>query len=280
MPSRIGNGSTVNPESIQALIRSRPSSLESGLRLLEFDIRTGPGTTLDAIGVDGAGGLAMVAVAAEGPEPALVRLLDGHVWAADQRDLLERLYAGRGLRVDRPSRGFLLASSFTHSFLRRLSLLSVSITPCLAREIERGEEPRLTIVEPARPIFGLDGGEPSSPVVASKESRQPFWPEGVLPTETHVSRGSPSVPVLDESMPWPDTMDDRFPWDTEEALPIGSADDRGGPRSLAQEPLPPGVAPPADDPVPGGTFETLTIEELEEFERFERQRLERGGSST
>src|SRR5262249_10151548 len=151
----------------------------------------------------------------------------GHLWAADQRDLLGRLYAERGVRIDRPARGFLLASTFSHSFLRRLSLLSVSITPCLARDVERGEEPRLMIVEPAAPLFGLAGGEPSAPAEPASETRRPFWPEGVLPAEPPLSRGVPPVPVLDETMPWPDASDERFPWDTEDPLAARWPDERG-----------------------------------------------------
>ncbi len=278
MPSRIATGPAGSPESIRALIRSDPSVIQQGLRLLDFDIRTGPATSLDAIGVDRSGSLAMVVIATSDPEAALARLLDGHLWAADQCDLLERLYADRGVDGDRPARGFLLAPSFTHAFLRRLSLLSVQVTPCLARDVEGGDGARRAIVEPAAPLFGLDTVERGAQAEAERGGRQPFWPDGVLPSDETVSRGvrpvladaeeSPGTPARTEApeqaeeMPWPDAPEERFPWEVGEEGP------------------PPAPAPPDDEPAPAGAFETLTIEELEEFERFERQRLERGRRSS
>src|SRR5262249_13454139 len=60
LASRIATGPS-SPDSIRALIESDPSVIQPGLRLLDFDIKTGPETTLDAIGVDPSGSLAIVA---------------------------------------------------------------------------------------------------------------------------------------------------------------------------------------------------------------------------
>jgi len=281
LPSRVATGSRNSPESIRALIRSDPSVIQRDLSLFDFDIRIGPTASLDAIGVDRSGSLALVVIATGDPEAALARLLDGHLWAADQRDLLGRLYAERGVDAERPAIGFLLSPSFTHPFLRRLSLLSVRITPCLAREIDAGDGDRRAIVEAAATLFGLDTVEPRAQAEAGREGRQPFWPEGVLPsveTET-ASRGirpvladaeedAPGTPAQtmapeqSADMPWPDGPEERFPWEIDEP---------GG------QPAP---TPSDDEPAHPGKFETLTIEELEEFERFERQRLDRGGRSS
>ena len=295
MPSRIASGSTGSPESIRALLRSDPSVIESGFRLFDFDFKTGQAAIIDAIGADQSGRLAIVTIASGEPEAALARLLDGHLWATDQRDLLGRLYPDRGLKGDDPPRGFLLAPSFTHAFLRRLSLLSVEITPCLARDIERGDGARLTIVEPAAPLFGLDVVERLGPADKDRRDRQPFWPEGVLPSEDTVPRGGmPDVneappariaagtefPVPNEEMPWPDTPEERFPWDLTSEHP-------GGPPAETEAPAAADGAVPSstltalpDGPASPGAFETLTDEELDEFERFERQRRERRGRSS
>jgi hypothetical protein len=278
--SRVATGSSGTPESIRALIRSDPSLIQQDLRLFDFDIRTGPTASLDAIGVDRSGSLALVVISTGDPEAALARVLDGHLWAADQGDLLGRLYAERGVDAERPAIGFLLSPSFTHPFLRRLSLLSVRVTPCLAREIDAGNGDLKAIVEPAGPLFGLDTVEPRAQAEAEREARQPFWPEGVLPsgeTET-MSRGirpvvadaedasgapAPTIePEQAADMPWPDAPEERFPWEVDEAG------------------APPAPIPSDDEPALPGTFETLTIEELEEFERFERQRLDRGRGSS
>src|SRR2546426_10438787 len=107
LPSRMASGPTGSPESIRALLRLDPSVIEHGFRLFDFDFRTGPVATIDAIGADRSGRLAIVAVASGDPEAALARLLDVHLWVADQRDLLGRLYSDRGVKVDHPARGFL-----------------------------------------------------------------------------------------------------------------------------------------------------------------------------
>src|SRR5438093_10426518 len=228
LPSRIASGPTGSPESIRALLRSDPSAIESGFRLFDFDFKTGQAAIIDAIGADRSGRLAIVTIASGDTEAALARLLDGHLWATDQRDLLGRLYPDRGLKGDDPPRGFLLAPSFTHAFLRRLSLLSVDITPCLARDIDRGDGARLTIVEPAAPLFGLEVVERLGPADKDRRDRQPFWPEGVLPSEDTVPRGgmpggneppparialASEFPVPNEEMTWPDAPEERVPWD-------------------------------------------------------------------
>ena len=287
MSSRIATHATGGPDSIRALIRSDPSVIQQGLRLLDFDIRTGSGGSLEAIGVDGSGSLALVVIARESPEEALARLLDGHLWAADQRDLIGRLYAGRGVDGDREARGFLLASSFTHGFLRRLSLLTAPVTPFLARVVGGGDGSGRAIVEPAAPLFGFAVVEGRAPSGAGPNDRQPFWPEGVLPSDETDSRGAgpvaagtaaaPGIPAWTEvpgqaqEMPWPDAPEARFPWEIVDGAPEDAAANEGPPAA----PL-----PPPDDQGPAGQFETLTIEEMDEFERFERQRLERGGRSS
>jgi hypothetical protein len=63
-------------------------------------------------------------------------------------------------------------------------------------------------------------------------------------------------------MPWPDSPDERFPWE------------------LGEEGTPPVQAAPDEQAAPAGAFETLTVDELEEFERFERQRHDRGRTSS
>ena len=288
MASRIATGPSGRPDSIRALIESDPSVLQPGLRLLDFDIRTGPETTLDAIGVDPSGSLAIVAVADGDAEAALLRLLDGHLWAADQRDLLGRLYAERGVDGHLPPRGFLLAPAFTHAFLRRLSLLSIQVVPCLARAVG-GDGVVTTIIEPAARIFGLEVQAGQDAPEDGRDDRQPFWPEGVLPTDEPPRLAVRSVlppeepmasdPILPERaddplepMPWPDSPEERFPWELEEGYP-GSVQ-AGGEVALT------GRAPVAAEPAPDVAFETLTTAELEEFERFERQRLERGRRSS
>ena len=280
MPSRIATGSTGSPGSIRALIRSDPSLIQQDLRLFDFDIRTGPTASLDAIGVDRSGSLAMVVIATGDPEAALARVLDAHLWAADQRDLLGRLYADRGVDGDRPARGFLLAPSFTHAFLRRLSLLSVQVTPCLARDGDAGDGECRAIIEPAATLFGLDTVDTRAQTEAGRDGRQPFWPEEVLlsgetepmprgirpvPADAEDASGTPAPTMGAEQgadMPWPDAPEERFPWEMDEAGP---------------QPAP---AVANDEAALSGTFETLTIEELEEFESFERQRPDRGRRSS
>ena len=267
------SGPTGSPESIRALLRSDPSAIEHGFQLFDFDLKTGPSAMIDAIGADKSGRLAIIAVSNGDPDAALARLLDAHIWAADQKDLLGRMYSDRGVKDDRPARGFLLASSFTHAFLRRLSLVSVEVIPCLARDVSDGNGARLTVIEPAAPIFGLDAVGGRAP--EDTDHRQPFWPEGVLPSERPAARNEISSasepasadeagaraaePAPLEDMPWPDAPEERFPWELDADSPGATA-------------LPEGPAPP-------GTFESLTADELDEFDRFERQRRERGNRS-
>jgi hypothetical protein len=285
------SGPTGSPESIRALLRSDPSVIEQGFRLFDFDFKTGPSAMIDAIGADRSGRLTIVAVSNGDPEAALTRLLDAHVWVADQRDLLGRMYSDRGVKDDRPARGFLLAPSFTHAFLRRLSLMSVEVTPCLARDVQDGNGARLTIIEPAAPIFGLEAVEKRASTEPERDDRQPFWPEGVLPSAEPAPYGNRSVateapssdavsqtdePVPLEEMPWPDAPEERFPWELDAEAPGGLPVEAEVVEDAQESIRRPAATPLPDEPAPPGTFEALTVEELDEFERFERQRRERG----
>ncbi len=267
MPSRTAPGSLGGSESIKELIRSRPSILEEGFRVLDVDLKMGNSGLVDAIGVDRGGGLSIVVLDEGDPDAALVRLLDAQIGAGDQRDLLGRLYAGHGVDLDRPVRGLLLAPSFTHAFLRRLALLTPDITAFLAREIVIDDGPRVVIERAAslfgiartdRPVHGGNGSEP----VSSKEPR-PFWPDGVLPAEDNrAADAPPPAPESGEGPVWPGSADEIPPW------------------HRAGEPVDTILEPPSDSAASASVFETLTTEELEEFDRFEQQRRERDRRST
>jgi len=267
LPSRTAPGSLGGSESIKELIRSRPSILEEGFRVLDVNLKTGHSGVVDAVGVDRGGGLSIVVLDAGDPDVALVRLLDAQIWSSDQRDLLGRLYAGHGLNLDRPVRGLLLAPSFTHAFLRRLSLLTPDITALLAREVVVEDGPRL-VIEPAASLFGMARtgrsvlGRNGSELLSPTEHR-PFWPDGVLPAEDRGAADAPSVALESGEEPvWPGSPDEVPPWDR-----------AGDPAGAVLE-------PPSDAVAPAPAFESLTTDELEEFDRFERQRRERGRRST
>ncbi len=279
MPSPTARGPLSGSDSIKDLIRSHPSILEDGLRILDVDLRAGDAATIDAVGVDRGGALTIVVVDGADPEAALVRLLDAQIWSTDQRDLLARLYASDGVDLDRPVRGLLLCSSFTHSFLRRLSLLTSDVTAFLARVLVLEDGPRVAI-EPAAPLFGLAArnGRPHPEAVGDEAlapRERPFWPDGVLPPEEDMPAAASAASAAASSAAssaaaggpveeplWPGSPDEIAPWDQEES-PLDVMPDR---RSRAG-------APPA-------AFETLTTEELEEFDHFERQRRERDRRST
>lgn len=286
MPSPTAPGPHGGSESIKDLIRANPSILEDGLRILDVDLRAGDTGTIDAVGIDRSGGLTLVVLDGADPEAALVRLLDAQIWSSDQRDLLARLYASDGVDLDRPVRGLLLCSSFTHTFLRRLSLLTADVTAFLARVLFFEDGPRVAI-ERAAPLFGLarnapphQDGRPHEDVRpdevgrprqggngadASGPDRRPFWPDGVLPPEEDMpaaaTTAAAAVVSVEEPL-WPGSPDEIAPWDQEET-PLDVMPDRRR-----------GAAAPV------GTFETLTAEEMEEFDRFEQQKGERDRRST
>jgi len=80
-------------------------------------------------------------------------------------------------------------------------------------------------------------------------------------------------------MPWPDTPEERFPWDLTPEPPGGPPAETKVPAATEADPSSTLTALP-DGPASPGAFETLTDEELDEFERFERQRRERRGRSS
>jgi len=261
LPSRTAPGPNGGPASIKELIRSDPSVLEEGFRILDVDLKSGETGTIDAIGVDRSGALAIVFLAAGDPEAALVRLLDARIWVADQRDLLERVYGGDGVEFARPIRGLLLAPSFSHAFLRRLALLTLDVTAYLAREMAFKDGRRVAI-ERAAPLFGIArNGVPGNGDGAGARSSngRPFWPDEVLPPEEDQADAAAPAGGFEplEDPVWPDSPDRPPTWERPDH-PVEAAA-----RHSAEA-----VAPPA-------MFETLTTEELEEFERFERQRRER-----
>lgn len=266
MSSRIATGSIGVHESIRARIRSDPSLLEEGLRILDHDLKAGGAGTVDAIGLDRAGGLVIVALAPADLDQALLRILDLHLWSTDQRDLLGRLYAGHSVAVDRPVRFLLLAPAFTHAFLRRLALLPIDVTPLLARDVAFADGARIAI-EPAAPLFGLAANPPGKSngreAQTPPASARPFWPDEVLPPEAADEKTLSLEPALEAAEPaWPDAPDDRFPWE------------------LPDDPLPLPEDSPAPPAARDSAFETLTAEELQEFARFEELRRERNGRPT
>ena len=254
MPASLDTGPFDESRDLRDLIRSEPDVVEPGLRVVEVDLDAGDLGRIDLLGVDRHGALTLMAVAAPSPDAALLRLLDGYRWATDQYALLSRAYS---LDPDGPRAGttpgpdirlLLLAPGFTHIFLRRLPLLTIPITPLLARQVPLPGGSRL-LVEPAGPLFGLQ--------VAHPPARE-------------------EVPPAAAPQPLETTLADR---DMADVLPAESPLEEA--ERIACETL--GHLPPVDVPV-GSVLtpadrelftETLTAEELEEFERFEHQR--RGG---
>lgn len=282
MSSRIATGPIGVSESIRARVRSNPSSLEEGLRLLDYDLKAGEAGTADAIGLDRAGGLVIVSIAPADLDHALPRILDLHAWSTDQRDLLGRLYAGHGMKADRPVRFLLLAPAFTHAFLRRLALLPMEVTPLLAREVVCEDGARI-VIEAAAPLLGLaaqsSGRSQAREVRGPSPTGRPFWPDEVLPADDGDGKSLSLEPVLEAGDPaWPDSPDDRFPWEVPvDPLPL-PADPPADP--LADLPADSPADSPAPEAVLDPAFETLTVEEMQEFARFERQRRERNGRSS
>jgi hypothetical protein len=254
MPARLDTGPFDESTDLRDLIRSEPDLVEPGLRVVDVDLDTGDLGRIDLLGVDRHGVLTLMAVAARSLDAALFRLLDGYRWAADQYAILTRAYAvdpvgpRAGATPGPDIRLLLLAPGFTHIFLRRLSLLTIPITPLLARQVPLHGGSRL-LVEPAGPLFGLQVAHP------------PVREE---------------VPPAATPQPFESNLADR---DMADVLPAESPLEEA--ERIACETL--GQLPPVDVPVASALTpadrelftETLTSEEMEEFERFEHQR--RGG---
>ncbi len=254
MPSRIATDPAGQPDGLKALVLADPGIIEQGFRVLDFDLLAGSSGSIDVLGIDRAGSLAILAVAEGDPGEALMRLLDQYSWASDQRDLLRRLYAPNGLAAGSRVRCLLLASSFTHAFLRRLSLLAVEVTPYLVRCLpSRGDSAAL--IEPAGPIFGL---ETAGDRVSEAERRGGAIAGVATPAQTLQSAED-------------DSEDGRETW------PVESGQDRRVDLlpDLSELVLPRSVEPPPEEIDPAAAFENLTADELEEFQRFDRQRRER-----
>lgn len=206
--------------------------------------------SIDLVGLDRDGALALVAVAADDAEEALGRLLDQYVWASTQRALLTRLYGPSGLGSEGPFRCLLLSPSFNSAFLQRLSLLAIEVTPYLARRVQSGGEAHLWI-EPAAAIFGFSGrdsgGNGRGRARRRSEDNGQDQPAAAEPVTERSSapdaRDEVEEPVVETLAPEGDDFQlfDAFP-------------------SLL------------DDPRPAEPLETLTPEELEEFQRFEEGR--------
>jgi hypothetical protein len=254
MPASTDTGPFDNPTDLTDLIRSEPDAVESGLRIVELDLHAGGSGRIDLLGVDRHGILTLMAVATRSPDDALCRLLDGYLWATEQFALLTRACsldrngppAGTTPRPD--IRLLLLAPGFTHTFLRRLALLNLAITPLLARQVSLHGGSHL-LVEPAAPLFGLRAADTPAweemPPVAEPRSFETHLAdhamEDILPAETALEEAEHGA---DETFGHLPSID----------VPVAS------------------VLTPTDREL---FTETLTAEELEEFERFEHQR--RGG---
>jgi hypothetical protein len=273
MPPRIATPPTGDPDRLKALISERPSIVEDRLRVLDVDLGAGTAGMIDLVCLDRAGALALLGVARGDTDRALLELLDQRVWAADQIDLLRRLYSGSGLVADRPIRCILVAPSFSLPFLRRLSILSVPVTPLVARVVPAGAKG--IFFEPVGSILGLDDEPPRmrdrrdpgrAPVAAFDSPAD----RGDAQERRRDGRSAPrddedrAVAVEDHPVAVAEIVTEAG-----EEGPILGADGRPDPlfqEQQGQEGLEP-------DP-----FETLTAEELAEFERFDTHRRRRDRS--
>ncbi len=238
MQGRIATGPIGDTERLKSLIRADPSIVEKGLRLLDVDLKTGPAGTVDIVGMDWAGALSLLTLSAGDPDAALLRLIDQHVWATDNRDLLGRLYAPRGLAADRPIRCLLLAPAFSYAFLRRLALLSLIVTPYVVRRARTAGDGSLLVVSAGSLLgFEEEAGAETTPAVEA---------EVVV-----------AIPEAPEAVP------------AEEPASVLSPDEAPAAWGVAEEA--PGESFPGSID-PAGPFETLTAEEVDEFERFDQQR--------
>ena len=154
MSSRIVTGPIGVSDSIRARIRTDPSLLEEGLRLLGHDLQAGEAGLVDAIAVDRAGRLVIVSIAPPDIDRAIARLLDLRIWSTDQRDLLGRLYASEGVAIDGPARFILLVPALPHALVRRLALLPIDVTLLLARAVALEDGTRI-VIESAASILGM-----------------------------------------------------------------------------------------------------------------------------
>ncbi len=265
MPSRMPSGLVGDPHRLKALILSRPSVVEEGFRVLDVDLGAGAAGPVDVVGADSAGCLALLAVAGrEGLDAALLRLIDQHLWATEQHDLLHRLYASAGFAPDGPLRCLLLAPAFTEAFLRRLSLFTVPVTALLVRPAPAGGETDL-LIEPAAPIFCLE--EPA-PRISRLER-----PEGAT-ARTDLDRPRPDRASSDHGSAdrvHSDPVSSDNP-SSDDTIPVAVAAELVAPTDLDRDEVLEAFLKEGDA---AGPFETLTAEELEEFERFDRHRRQR-----
>ncbi|MFQ5876249.1 MAG: hypothetical protein ACE5JH_00940 [Acidobacteriota bacterium] len=258
--SRIALDRAIDRDRLKAWILAEPDSLEQGFRVLEMNLGAGPAGSIDILGADSEGSLVLAILAGDDIDRSLLSLLDQYGWIREQRSLLERLYVSKGVREGRPIRTLLLAPGFTHAFLKRLSLLSIGIEPCVARPIRARDETVLAI-EPARTIFGLERG-PGPEAGARPEGPAPRgsvtdWALEPAPARTRDQPAAGEDPALD------DLLDDL--------RPPPSRDGAGTrPAPLDRRP---GSAPPTRPAAIGpDALEPLSAEELEEFDRFDRER--------
>jgi hypothetical protein len=246
---------------LRALILAEPSRVDPGLCALDSSLKAGPFGLIDIIARDRAGSLVIGAVAGDTPDATLLRLIDQYSWAIDQRALLERLYSSEGVLADRPIRCLIVASSFSPSFLRRLTCLSFEVTAYLGLEVSVAGE-RTFVIEPAATIFG-HGPEREHGLERDEDGRDADEPVPLPEPEADIVPLGPSHRAVEPS--------------TSRVIPVLRD-------VIESRPEPPEFPEPSADPLdipegiqPAGPLETLTAEELEEFERFDRMRRQREG---
>jgi hypothetical protein len=308
LSSRIATGPIGVSDSIRARVRTDPSLLEEGLRLLDHDVQAGEAGPIDAIAVDRAGSLVIISITPPDIDRAIARILDLKAWSTDQRDLLGRLYAGHGVAIERPIRFLLLAPALPHALLRRLALIPIEVTLHLARPVAFEDGMRIAI-EPAASILGLDADaaphaharRSANPATATHAAPAPHMsPPADIQSEAQAApapraQTKPNgreAPATDATPFWPDEVlppegsDEKtvpiqpaMELDAGEPIWPASPDDRF-PWELPGDPLPDSDEPVPLPEAPEAIFETLTAEEMQEFARFDKQRRERDGRSS
>ncbi len=271
---------------LKASLCSEPSLIDPGLHHLDSDLHAGPAGSIDLVMCDRAGSLVLVTLAGRPPDDALLRLIDQYSWALDQRGLLERLYASRGVHPDRPIRALLIAPALSPAFMRRLSLLNFDMTAYLARPVEvRGES--TLVVEPAAALFDSTPA-PSRfeesmvtpravasgfPAGAVHRDREP-----AVITRTRLEVGSAQWPAVEPVLDPPEASRGIVPPLPEVAAEPEVAVANESQQADRSDRETGSVEFPADLE-PAASLETLTTEELEEFARFDRMRRGREGEA-
>ena len=112
-----------NERELEDMICENPEIVEEGFQVLQRQLNTGYGGTIDVLGVDKTGTLTIIELKVDEDEGIFAQALDYFAWVNDNRDSIKRMFATEKVDEKQTPRIVLIAPYFSDGLRRRVNYL-------------------------------------------------------------------------------------------------------------------------------------------------------------